>query len=321
MIDVILHIGRHKTGTSSLQVYLDKSSKKLMSDNYIYPRMFYRVNAHHLIGERLKKSITDKLTDKEVTDLTHNYRRKIVRRFKHRNKTLIFSSESFQNCDPKVIRQVFNPKMFNVRVICYFRDQVSYYCSAYNQRAHANFFYDDVNRFYNQAFDGDYMKFSDSWSEFFPNFECRVFERSQLYQNDIVSDFCKKILNTEAVDLDTGLSNPSLSRRYLAFKLLLNKQVSEGSLSLKINDRQLYRILGELSDADNSGKYILPTTLSDNIRARYSEQNKLFSQKYLNNLELNFPTQTTDTIDYSMDESEFESILSKIIDLAQPAKA
>lgn len=321
MIDVILHIGRHKTGTSSLQVYLDRNPKQLTLNDYIYPRMFYRVNAHHIIGEGLKKSITDKLSKTEITELTHNYRRKIVRRFKHRKKTLIFSSEAFQNCDPKVIRQVFNPKMFNVRVICYFRDQVSYYCSAYNQRAHANLFYDDVKRFYSQAFDGNYMQFADNWANFFPNLECRVFERKQLYQNDIVSDFCHNVLNIETTDLSGEQSNPSLSRRYLAFKLKLNEQISEGSLALQMNEKRLYRILGELSDTDDSGKYTLPSDLADSIKERYREPNKLFSQKYLNDLELNFPESISSSSDYNMGVTEFEGILERIINIAKPAQA
>lgn len=320
MIDVILHIGRHKTGTSSLQVYLDKNPNLLLSNDYIYPRMFYRVNAHHIIGEGLKKSITDKLSKTDLTELTYNYRRKIVRRFKHRKKTLIFSSEAFQNCDPKVIRQVFNPKMFNVRVICYFRDQVSYYCSAYNQRAHANLFYDDVKRFYSQAFDGNYMQFADNWSSFFPNFECRVFERKQLYQNDIVSDFYHNVLNIETTELSTEQSNPSLSRRYLAFKLKLNEHISEGSLTLQMNEKHLYRILGELSNADDSGKYTLPSDLADSIKERYTDSNKLFSQKYLKNLELNFPESTTSLPDYKMDNAEFEAILERILNIVKPAK-
>lgn len=320
MIDVILHIGRHKTGTSSLQVYLDGNSQQLISNNYIYPRMFYRVNAHHSIAEGLKKSITDKLSEEEVSDLTHSYRRKIIRRFKHRKKTLIFSSEAFQNCDPKVIRQIFNPRVFNVRVICYFRDQVSYYCSAYNQRAHANLFYDDVKRFYNQAFDGNYMQFADNWSNFFPNFECRVFEKKQLYQNDIVSDFCHNVLGMQTTDLSAEQSNPSLSRRYLAFKLRLNEQVSEGSLTLQLNEKRLYRILGELSATDDSGKYTLPSDLVDSIKQKYTEPNKLFSQKYLNDLELNFPESTSSSSDYNMDVAEFEEILEQILNASKPAQ-
>lgn len=312
MIDVILHIGRHKTGTSSLQVYLDKNTKLLESNNFIYPRMFYRGNAHHIFGESLKKSITNNLSEKEIKELTHEYRRKIVRRFLHRGKTLIFSSESFQNCDPKVIRQVFNPQRFNVKVICYFRDQVSYYCSAYNQRVHANLFHTDVEKFYNEAFDGDYLKFSDSWSSVFEQFECRIFQKDHLYNKDVVSDFCYEVLNIDAVDLNKELSNPSLSRRFLAFKLMLNQEISSGSLSLKINDKQLYRLIGERSRYDDSGKYQLPLSLTEKIMKRYEKNNEQFSEKYLEGKKLIFPELPCDKPHYQMGKTEFLEILDII---------
>lgn len=311
MIDVILHIGRHKTGTSSLQVFLDRNTELLNEHGYIYPRMIYRGNAHHPLGESLKRSITDRMSVPEIRELTHHYRRKIVRRFLHKRKKLIFSSESFQNCDPKVIRQVFNSERFNVKVICYFRDQVSYYCSAYNQKVHANIFSADVADF---GFDGDYISFTDEWTAEFDHLECRVFDRSQLYKGDVVTDFCHHVLGIQASLPDKEQSNPSLTNRLLAFKLLLNKKSQTGEISIKLSDKQIYRRLSQMCLNDDSGRYKLPQNLADSIIQKYQGRNFTFSKKYLKDIALVFPQPTSSPeIEYLLTEEEFAEIYSKLI--------
>lgn len=313
MIDVILHIGRHKTGTSSLQIFLDQNPDLLIKNGFIYPRMFYKACGHHTLAENLARNITNKLSEKEVKDKTHHYRRKIVRRFLSSNATLIFSSEAFQNCDPKVIRQLFNPERFNVRVVCYFRDQVSYYCSAYNQRVHANFFNEDINDFYRKSFNGNYLEFMDKWSEYFEVSECRVFDKEQLHNGDIIADFCQSILGFEYLKSNMEMNNPSLTRRLLAFKLKLNAEVQAGSLEIPLPLKHLYRKLGQLSNQDTSGRFYLTDDLTNKIINDYSDSNKTFSKKYLKNTTLKFPIiKNKNSEPYIMPNSEYLMLLKKI---------
>lgn len=250
---LILHIGRHKSGTSSIQNFLSINRKKLMDIGYTYHQSPDGRPAHHYLAEALARKNHKKMSLQasmgKLKQLKSTFEQCI-----DKNKINIISSEAFQNCDPKLVRAFFED--FDVLVICYLRDEISYLKSAYLQKVHATNYHESIYSFYDN-FTPDYSKFVALWSECFENIIFRAFSRDELYQNDVVSDFLFSLnINREGF-FDIGKQhNPSLSRRYLEIKLALNKEYP----SSLTTDRVLYKKLGELS-MDDSTKYELPVDL------------------------------------------------------------
>jgi hypothetical protein len=126
-----VHIGTHRTGTTSLQVILGRHSAELRRHNYIYPRAGRppeAPNGHHNIaweisGDRRFRREHGSAADlvAEIRDLPHD---------------VILSSEDFEcsafNDDRlDAFMRMIRASGFRVRVVVYFRNQVDYAESLY----------------------------------------------------------------------------------------------------------------------------------------------------------------------------------------------
>lgn len=91
MQELILHIGRHKSGTSSLQDYLFSNQNNLATQGVLYPNAGLAGKiAHHDLAKFLNQNSMDV-----------NKYRNLKRRFRQETKGfehIIVSSEEFQNC-------------------------------------------------------------------------------------------------------------------------------------------------------------------------------------------------------------------------------
>lgn len=272
---VILHIGRHKSGTSSLQKFLSENDILLKENNFIYPiNFFYRGYAHHELAELLSRKNTKNLSSVALDDLLSNLAEQINELFQKVDGDVILSSEAFQNCHPLVIKALFERIDCKVEVVCYIREQVGYIASAYNQKVHATGYQGDIYEFF-ESFQLDYSDFISSWAEAFEQFRIRVFDKRLLLRSDIVCDFLEAILNIRGVTPPKRLNNVSLSRKYLSFKLLMNKD-NFSQLDKKERAR-LYRILANYSEFDKSGSYRLPSGLAAQISEAVSQSNEWVS--------------------------------------------
>ena len=84
---VILHIGPHKTGTSSIQKMLFDNRKSLEKKNILYPNFANKEGwGHHIIHKELKQGNLD---DKFFLNLSSK---------NHNTHTLLLSSENFVRC-------------------------------------------------------------------------------------------------------------------------------------------------------------------------------------------------------------------------------
>jgi|GEM_PF-1413903 len=315
---IILHIGRHKSGTTALQEYLSRHADFLNEHGFDYLGIFRREDAHHLLSEPLNRRRTDAMDERELEALVDGAREKILEATDP-EKTLIISSEAFQNCDPAVVRRLFPEKTFDVKLVCYFRDQVSYILSSYAQAIHAEYRTDDFDR-YIRAFDGNYHTFARAWGRLFPKRVFRVFSRSDLINGDIVDDFCINVLGTNPVTAEPLESNPSLSRRYLSFKLMYNRRYNNGKLEKKIPLGKLYSLLGELSRTDPLGKLRMNRAQREYVMEKYAEPNRRFFAEYIPGKRFAYEKADERYGHYRMPEAEFELILRKIDEAPWPLR-
>ena len=87
---VVLHIGRHKSGTSSIQTSLAFNTKKLSNSGFLYPISF---RGRHVAHHKLAALLNPKKTEKPDIEVAYNL---IMQEKCDHHHTLIFSSEAFQ---------------------------------------------------------------------------------------------------------------------------------------------------------------------------------------------------------------------------------
>lgn len=266
MKKVILHIGRHKSGTSSLQGFLHTNSDILKGMGVLYPNTGRgKQVAHHRLASFLERPERD---SKEYQQLKAQLKRE-VRNFDN----IIISSEGFQNCrDLEGLRDFFIG--YHLHIVVYFREILDYLQSAYAQSVQNT---NESREFelYAEQTKLNYQAFYNRWAEIADSISAHYFHRSALKNQDIIDDF----LAVSGLDLqksESGFkqleseSNPSIGGNLLYFKLLYNRLGYE-------SDKRLYRRLSEIATKNTerfaNGFYIDDITAS-NIRKLYEDNNQ-----------------------------------------------
>jgi hypothetical protein len=130
-VDVVIHIGAPKTGSSAIQRFNLKNRKALLKAGYYYPKHFIDKNGvsggHSILAEWL-------LGDKK--GLAKLYFRYCLLKARLMNKTLLLSSESFCRSAAH-----FGPLLqgLNVCVVGWFRHPIEAFVSTYNQSVKRHF--------------------------------------------------------------------------------------------------------------------------------------------------------------------------------------
>ncbi|MDJ0507650.1 MAG: hypothetical protein QNJ64_00105 [Crocosphaera sp.] len=248
MTTIYIHIGTHKTATTSLQKFLTINREKLYKKGFLYP----------LSGSRKKiqeKKINNGIIDHHnlVFDLlkehNENYRQKYNQRSGDWNSLLeeiaafsgrnvILSSEFLATCltynDASKIGKIKQYlKNYDVKIIVYLRRQDAYFLSIYSQAVKAAFEWDNIKNFIHRRKQlgwGDYYKLLEPWKNVFgaENIIVRPFEKSQLIQG-IYYDFLKCIqLNSVYEELEIPQDvNVSPNAKQIQVICLLNKLARE----------------------------------------------------------------------------------------------
>ena len=103
MRKLILHIGRHKTGTTAIQRFLYGNPELLRANGYCYPDHGAIGFGHHdIAGALIKKNM--ELSEISDNEAVNKIRELIAGLVKGKKGIPIISSEAFQNCDPKLVR-------------------------------------------------------------------------------------------------------------------------------------------------------------------------------------------------------------------------
>ena len=213
--DVLVHIGRHKTGTSSVQQALCLYESQLALSGIVYSKCGRSQNgiANHALAASCQQNDSDSLAHYR-TELENELRTARI---------LVISSEALQNLrDPMVFFSLF-PAGVKFRIIAYLRDAVDYLASSYAQRIQnsnlASGFYDyAVNRNF------DYEVFLSKWKSQSSSVRAIFYHPQHLVDGDVVSDFFTILESRALVQADKALRrNPSIGGNLLFAKLLLNR--------------------------------------------------------------------------------------------------
>jgi hypothetical protein len=241
---LIIHIGSHKTGTSSIQALFEKNYIYFLNKGILYPqsclgKIKYKSNPTAIAGHRGFSSVLTRPASAEAANIIKGIKAEIDEK---EINTVIVSSETF--FAPKFKPHPSSYEFFDdVKIVCYLRNPFSFLDSLYreklcwNGRNETRFFQNYVIQ------EGKYWvnykgKLDDFGGAFGRENVC-VRSYDDLPRGDVISDF----LNVCNIGFDYSMvrslpkGNPSLPRHLVPLMLRVNsQQLSPASKAKFTND-------------------------------------------------------------------------------------
>lgn len=299
----VLHIGRHKCGTTSLQRFLSKNMEQLQRNGLYYPLSAQDGvdGAHHDVPRYLANR-TRVNADTAAMQLQKSRYEDLLEEIKDIDLPVLLSSEGFQKVNPLELPEIF--VQGSTRIIIYIREQVDYLAASYSQEVHEG----RATRSYQSyagSFSPDYAKFLEPWEERFgqQNITVRIFGKTDLKNGDVISDFMH-VLN---IGDDAGFSypkvssNPSIGGNLLYFKRLLNQTSISDELL-----RQTYGVWSGLAVQNEKfrRKPQFSKQFVERIRAKFEGSNEIVRKKYFPQREALFQYEPFENQFYSAEDDD-----------------
>jgi len=230
---LFVHIGTHKTGTTSLQVFLDKHQDDLLAQDFFYPKIGWYHHAQHMLAFHLQNVYPAHMPKPE--DNIWEQLNEIIE--SNNCNKVILSSEEFSVIDKSAIEKLKNYlKNFEVKIIVYLRSQVSLFESMYNQQVKdwksprkepINFFLTMPELIY-QKF--NYLENLKNWAEFFgkENIIVEVYKDYSTidsFSNIVGIDKSKINNSASTIDVNKSISLKSLEIMRLSKHLIKDEDI------------------------------------------------------------------------------------------------
>ena len=258
-MNIIVHIGWHKTGTTGIQVFLKNNEKRLIDEHKIYyPTEGLIGCGHHKIAWALRGLENSPWGKINITDETAHILQAIESAKKLHCQSLVFSSEEFCTFSESEIIKLNN--MLNVgnnkvTIIAYVRRQDSLIESSYNMEVKwwGSRLTEEFNDYIKNK--SPFIKYDiilDSWANVFglENIKVRVFDTNYMPKNDVRLDFCALTrIEPDNLFFDNKVSNKSLGPKGLAILRKLNR--------LKIHRKLHEKIVAILQIFEKPSKCVL----------------------------------------------------------------
>ena len=251
----ILHIGMHKTGSSSLQTYLYNNVQKLPND-IIYADFKTPNHSGPLLYALLDNPTHDnELLDnsgsiEKINENIEYYKKLLFSNLEKKYTTIIFSAESLVKLSEKELfnfKQTLLKYVDKIDVISYVREPISFMSSAFQQIVKTHEISIESEKYFPR-----YKDKLEKFENVFNDVEYILFDKKSLHREDVVFDFCKRNLLPE---LAYKRNNETLSQLAVLFlytfqRVRLNNNNEHYNISL------LEAVLSEI----NSSAFRLPET-------------------------------------------------------------
>lgn len=291
-----LHIGTGKTGTSSLQSFLDRNRERLADAGFLYPRSIGRTR-HAQFGlwlrpdEELGRAIRDRRPGTRAFDDLSQMRREVPRRLLEEcDRTglpnLLISDEGLFGSSVTALerlRQFTDEHTSGVRVVCYLRRQDELLVSHYQQVVKVNATRTLAARVAERDLSGtyDYHARLRDWLAVLEPDELviRRFERDRFRNGSLYDDFVDAVgLGIPTDDLPPRDLNESLDADAVELLRLLNLYRREQGPSDLPENRVL---VPELSRLSTGPTLTLPEAELDRFMARWADSNARVARELL----------------------------------------
>lgn len=282
---VVLHIGTHKTGTTSVQTFARNHRVALRERGLWYPG-FEEVGrnprtAHFPLAEAYAVPERSSLTGDQADAFIDH-----LRRSSRANETILLSAESFYGhlCDLRKeqrrafverVRRAFRDD--DVRIVMVCRRQSDFADSLYQERVKASRYPFDFRKFLKRDRHWfEYCRHANAFREFFEDVE--VWRFDDLVSHGVIRSFFAR-LGVDVADLDQNqpAMNRSLPLELIEFKLLINLTA--------IGDFELDRLrkrLDELSNAEQRAPGLreawIPSLEQEEFASSFDAENERLRQ-------------------------------------------
>jgi hypothetical protein len=295
-LDLVLHIGSGKTGTSSIQGFLHRNRDRLATLGYLYPRT-PGPTRHTRLGLFIQPD--DSLDDRiawhrqgasSPEAFRKSFRRRLLREIDQSGLShVLFSDEALYGSSAEALRRLrrFVDRIAGSRrLVVYLRRQDDHLVSRYQQVVKIG----ETRRLAAWARDPDHSDTYDyydrlrTWERLLEpdEFVVRRFEPDSFVAGSLLQDFVDAAgIDVRADEMAQGPSrNRSLDAESVEFLRLLNIYLveNEGAEVGLIYNRDIVKRLAELS----TGPVLtLPTPFLDDFMAQWEEANRAVARRYL----------------------------------------
>lgn len=280
---LLLHVGHHKTGSTSLQLALRSAddSGKLAKHKFHYCRAGRgKTMANHLLAKLVSDpqiNVGDKGGWLEAAAEAASAEAEVI----------IISSEAFEGRSPQRVRKVLLEYFgeYDISIVQYVRPHLSRLLSSYTQKVKTGQIHMSFEKFVVFSMKREmfvYIPRLEEWSDCFPEAELiiRPFIREYLHAGDVVQDFCVNALKVEADFLSEFIqkeANSSPSYEVLALIAMYSSALvkdGKGKLSEKLEQKLFSTMRGKFSNiypSDKSRKIGFSHEMLVELRDYYSK--------------------------------------------------
>ncbi len=293
-VDVVLHIGSGKTGTSTIQRVLRRNPEPLRAAGFVYPRTPGQLR-HTALGLFVRPD--DELVTHadwlkggydDPVDFRRRFRRRLDREVARSGAPgVVFSDEGLFSAGDRTIGRMrrFTRRFGGrVRLVVYLRRQDDHLISRYQQVVKMGEI-TPLTTWMQQDWVGtyDYHLRLASWRAAEPDaFVVRRFERERMVGGSLVSDFLDAAaLSVDEADLsDTDPRNESLGAEAIEVLRILNiyRVEHEGERPGLFGS---HRHVGRLREVDTGPVLTLPGPQLDRFMATWEASNRRVAQEFL----------------------------------------
>lgn len=277
---IYLHIGMHKTGTTSLQRSMAAARATLLKRGILYPSGTLGLNAkdtdaHHFLAHAINGRRTSYTPDVPFDLLEAHCNAMAEAAAAHKGPTIL-SSEDFSHLRPAEVKQLAELLPSETKIIVYFRRQDYWADSLYGQmlktgrsRSIEDFLKKQNGRL-------NYSRFLQRWKSAFGKDSLIVRTYEGDVQENLWPDFCEAIGQPEAIsDIPVMRNdNPSLTKQQA--RML---QVAE-SIEVRKQLRKKYERINRSSRNSVSLRY-LPASIGADLVERYKKSNQAVARQFL----------------------------------------
>lgn len=214
----VLHIGTNKTGTSSIQGFLNSNPELLAAHSILYPVTGRgSAPAHHALPEILHR----------FPELTPQFR-KLLEQESDSFHTVVFSSEAFHTYPPASFAEMFDH--IPTQVVVYLRPHAEYMSSWWREGVKSRnltFTFPEFVAQHNIHYAPMLMQWADTFK--LDNILIREYNRKLFASGSVYLDFVSK-LNVLTLENNSEVvveENPSISGNLLYFKRQANEFMTE----------------------------------------------------------------------------------------------
>ena len=207
----ILHIGKHKSGSSSIQNFLALNAEKLKQFGVLYPEIGRKKYAHHPLVRRIKDDPGGGSARGDWSDIGALGRA-------HPDKRIVISSEDLETLKkPHIVELQRQLGPVQTLIMMYIRDPAGLLPSKYNQLTKSGINVRDFDRFYEMHKPSlGYelaRRMERRWAEVFgwESLRIRSLDSRSLTGGDLIEDLLS-VIGVRLADLG-GSNAPGLTRR------------------------------------------------------------------------------------------------------------